>query len=78
MLITIIIISLALSWLLYETDFMKVQLESTEYQNTIKNQSMVNPNSDIPDNSTPYKPAVFTPLDMPVFTGNINIICERG
>ena len=75
MIVSIIIILLAFAWLGKETDYLRVRLESTEYQRA--QQSKVNANTETEKPSL-YKPVEFTPLDMPEFTGTLNIICERG
>ena len=85
MLLSIIIILLGFAWLGYETDFMRVRLESSKYQwqqLAIKEYrtSKVNANTETeaPEETTPLKPVEFTPLDMPDFTGTLNIVCKRG
>ena len=78
MIATIIIILLAFVWLGFETDFMRVRLESTEYQRAAKAQAEVSKiKADMPEDTEPLKPLEFTPLDMPEFTGSLNIVCER-
>ncbi len=91
MIATLLIIALAFVWLLKETDYMRVRLESTEYQKTQLAQAdtlqtkrdwgsmpmnRIDKQSDT--DITPLKPLDFTPLDMPDLTGSRNIICERG
>jgi len=78
MIATLLIIAIALAWLLFETDFLRIRLESTEYQ---KKQALQSKNKAIETESNttePYKPTVFIPLEIPEFTGTLNIICERG
>ncbi len=41
MIATLIIIGIALAWLGYETDWLRIRLESTEYQRTVKAQAEV-------------------------------------
>jgi len=67
MIATIIIVSLALAWLLAETDFMRVRLPAsgTTPETRLKPE---------PDN---YKPSQFEPLAMPETIGNLQIICMR-
>jgi len=70
MIATIIIVSLALAWLLAETDFMRVRLPA----------SGTNPESRLKvdsENSTLNKPSQFEALAMPETTGNLQIICMR-
>lgn len=79
MILGIVLIVLSVAWLLHETDFLRIRLESTEYQKS--NAPRLN-SKGIEDGlnstvSTPYKPAEFIPLDMPDFTGNLKIICKR-
>ena len=80
---TIIIVVIAFAWLLYETDFMRIKLESTEYQKSKALQSKsegINDltNDNVPSESDmPYKPTVFIPLEMPELTGTLNIMCKR-
>ena len=89
MIIGILFILLSFTWLLYETDFLRIRLESTEYQKNEALQSKtkgIETGSDTiapietesPENIEPYRPPVFTPLDMPALTGTLNIICKRG
>ena len=93
MIAAIIIIALALAWLGYESNWFTIRLESAEYQRLNLAKSSSDRTSDFEsenvglnpalatkqgDNSTPYKPSEFTPLDMPELTGSLNIICERG
>lgn len=86
MIATLTIIAVAFIWMLRETDYLRVRLESTEYQRqqlAIKaKQNFGNmPMSkvkDMPEDTEPLKPLEFTPLDMPEFTGSLNIVCERG
>lgn len=83
MIAMLIIIGLAFAWLLYETDFMRIRLESTEFQKskamTAKSEGIDSClNSTVPTDTEPYKPSVFTPLDMPETTGNLNILCKRS
>ena len=68
MITAIIIISLAFLWLLIETDYMRVRLPAGKVADKVKPAIIPQVN---------YKPSVFEPLDMPAFTGNINIICVR-
>ena len=83
MIATLIIILLGLIWLGYETDWLRIRLESTEYQRQqlakakteYGNTAMVA--TDKPEDTTPYRPSEFTPLDMPEFTGSLNIVCKR-
>jgi len=70
MIATIIILAIALAWLLYETDFLRVRLLVGK---TVDSSKIMPAN--IPQVN--YKPSVFEPLDMPATTGNINIICVR-
>jgi len=67
MIATIIIVSLALAWLLAETDFMRVRLPAGKASPETRLQPE-------PDN---YKPSQFEPLAMPETTGNLQIICMR-
>lgn len=83
MIMAIVIIALALVWLMYETKFMRIRLESTEYQKAVIAQGKVNHDvnhdteSDTEsENRTPYKPSEFVPADMPEFTGKLNIVCR--
>jgi len=87
MIATLLIICIALAWLGYETDWLTVRLESTEYQRQqlaikAKREFGNMPMSkvkDMPEEAESlYQPSQFTPLDMPEFTGTLNIICERG
>ena len=82
MIATLIIIGIALAWLGYETDWLSIRLESTEYQHQQLNRAQVKAefsnNADMPEDSTPYRPSEFTPLDMPEMAGTLNIVCERG
>jgi len=69
---TIIILLGALYWLLKETDYLRVRLPMGKPANkTTESQPQVSydPN---------FKPSEFIPLDMPEFTGKVNILCERG
>ena len=79
MILGIVLIVLSFAWLLYETDFLRIRLHSTECQKNKALQS--NPSGIETDlNSTVsmgYKPVEFIPLDMPDLTGNLNIICKR-
>ena len=84
MIATIIILLMALIWLIYETDFMRVRLESTQCQTASNENTEATPDMprvytppDIPEGTIPFKPSDFTPLDMPETTGNINIVCVR-
>jgi len=70
MIIAIILIGLALAWLLYETDFMRVRLPVGKVADSGKVKPAFIPQVN-------YKPSVFELLDMPATTGNINIICVR-
>ena len=70
MIAAIILIALALAWLLFETDFMRVRLPEGKAADNGK----VMP-ANIPQ--VKFKPSIFEPLDMPATTGNINIICMR-
>jgi len=81
---TIIIVALAFAWLLHETDFLRIRLESTEYQKSkaIESKSegikdLTNDNVSSESDKTPYKPTVFIPLEMPELTGTLNIMCKR-
>ena len=83
MIATILIVALAFTWLLIETDFLRVRLATHEYQKNEALQSKFNGintgmNSNHHDNGIPYKPADFTLLDMPEMAGNLNILCQRG
>ncbi len=76
MIATLLIIGIALAWLGYETDWLRIRLESTEYQRAVKaQQSKVK--TDMPEQTEPLKPLEFTPLDMPEFTGSLNVICVK-
>ena len=79
MIAAIIIIGIAFTWLLKETDYLRIRLESTEYQKAVIAQGKVNHivNHDTEaENKTPYKPSEFVPADMPEFTGKLNIVCQ--
>lgn len=81
MIATIIILAIAFTWLLKETDLLRVRLESTEYQRAVIAQGKVNHdvNHDTEaeaENRIPYKPSEFVPADMPEFTGKLNIVCQ--
>lgn len=81
MIATIIILVIALAWLGYETDWLRVRLESTEYQRAKLAERQAETASvkpDMPEETEPLKPLEFTPLDMPDFAGSLNIVCERG
>ena len=80
MIALLIILTLAFTWLLKETDYLRVRLESTESQRIqlVKVKMANSAKADIPEGMTPVKPLIFTPLDMPDLTGSLNIICERG
>jgi len=67
---TIIILAIAFTWMLYETDFMRVRLPAGKVADSGK----VMP-ANIPQ--VKFKPSIFEPLDMPATTGNINIVCMR-
>lgn len=73
MLISLIAITLAFAWLLAETDFLRVRLESTEYQRANRGKVKL----DMPEALPKLKPLVFNPLDMPKTKGRLNIICKR-
>jgi len=75
MIATIIIIALAFIWLAKETDYLRVRLETTEYQRA--KQGKVNASTETEKPSL-YKPTEFTPLDIPEMTGSLNIICKKG
>ena len=75
MIIALVVIAIGLSWLLKETDYLRIRLETTEYQ-AMKIKPAIPEVA--PESKMPYKPSEFTPLDMPEFTGNLTIICERG
>lgn len=83
MIATLLIIGIALAWLGYETDWLTVRLESTEYQRAklatqakteYGNTDMGKVKADMPEDMPPLKPTIFTPLDMPETTGELNII----
>lgn len=79
MILGIVLIVLSFAWLLYETDFLRIRLESTTYQKhqiTLSNSKGMGTES---DSVAPmkYKPVEFIPLDMPDTTGNLKIICKR-
>jgi len=81
MIAAIILIGIAFTWLLKETDYLRIRLESTEYQKAVIAQGKVNHdvNHDTEtetENTTPYKPSEFVPADMPEFTGKLNIVCQ--
>ena len=90
MIALLIILALEFAWLLKETDYLRVRLESTEYQRTQLAQTdtlqakrdwgtmpMNRIDKQSNTNIPPLKPVEFTPLDLPDFTGSLNIICER-
>ena len=72
MIITLTVIAIALFWLLKETDYLRIRLETTEYQ-AMKIKPEIVTHDNTPE--VHYKPSQFTPLDMPDFTGKLNIIC---
>ncbi len=75
MIATIIMIALAFVWLAYETDYMQVRLpvgKAPEPTAQADNSKIM------PEDTPTLKPVEFTPLDMPEFTGSLNIVCERG
>lgn len=70
----------AFVWLLIETDFLRVRLESTEYQRSQAGYNKacgIRVKPDKPEALPKLKPLVFNPLDMPVTKGTVNIICKR-
>lgn len=72
MVTVIVILILVLSWLLKETDFMRIRLESTEYQRA---KAKVNYEPETTD-GIPYKPSEFVALDLPELSGSLNIVCQ--
>jgi len=80
MIVALIVITLAFVWLLKETDYLRVRLESTDYQKVqlVKAEMGNRVKADMPKDTTPLKPLVFTPLDMPDLTGSLNIFCKRS
>ncbi len=78
MIVAIIIISLALAWLAYETKGLTIRLESTEYQRLVNTPVKVNHTPESKENTGPYKPAEFIPEVLPEYIGKLKIICERG
>lgn len=74
----IVTIAIAFFWLLIETDFMRVRLPIGKVANKtlLLPQGEVKPQPLLLD-TFHTRPSEFTPLDMPEFTGTINIVCRR-
>jgi hypothetical protein len=75
----ILILALAFGWLLYETNFMRVRLpvgSKPANKTLLLTQGEVKPQPLLLD-TVHYKPSQFEPLDMPEFTGSLNIVCKR-
>ncbi len=88
MIATLTIIGVAFYWMLRETDWLRIRLESTEYQRqqlAIKakrefGNMPMGKVKDMPEDTETvslYQPSQFTPLDLPATTGDLNIICEK-
>ncbi len=85
MLATIIIVSLALAWLGWESNWLTIRLP---YGATSHPALLLAPeparlalpaaNPVLLLDTVHYKPSQFIPLDMPETTGSLNIICKRG
>jgi len=85
MIATLITIGIAFYWMLWETDYLRIRLESTGYQRQHKQLAKADfgntafgKEADIPEETTPYTPTEFTLLEMPEVAGTLNILCERG
>ncbi|KKN29589.1 hypothetical protein LCGC14_0842570 [marine sediment metagenome] len=75
MIVAILILSLALAWLLYETDFLTLRLEVGAVQSkTSAIESTLNSKA---LKAIEFKPSTFEPLTMPETTGDIKIICSE-
>ena len=90
MIATIIIVSLALTWLGFETQWLSIRLPVGIQSNStgieVESHSLPLPVLSLATKPQPlllampvihFKPSEFTPLDMPDFTGNIKVICVR-
>ena len=85
----IVWMALAFAWLLWQTKFLTIRLESTGYQKSQALKSISSglnsstndlvPATDNNDilKTIPYKPSEFIPLEMPEFAGNLNIYCVK-
>ena len=72
MIFAMIVILMAMTWLLIETDLLRIQLPCGK--DAIESVEAEEPEAP-KDN---YHPTVFTELDMPELNGNLNIVCKRG
>ena len=72
MIFAMIVILMAMTWLLIETDLLRIQLPCGK--DAVK--SVEVEESESP--KEPYHPTVFTEQDMPEINGNLNIVCKRS
>ncbi len=81
---TIIIVSIALAWLMVESDFLRVDLMGNQQttklkliQCPVKTLELTMPKPLLMLDTVHFKPSLFEALDMPEFTGDVNIVCRR-
>ena len=73
----IVIMTLAFSWLFVEMRIFVKAWNAYYCQAPVVEQATAPISQPAVQVETPYRPCVFTPLDMPETTGNVNIICRR-
>ena len=79
MIATIIILAVAFTWLGFETQWLSIRLpvgKQPVNKTLLLSQGEVKPQPLLLD-TFHTKSSEFIPLDMPDFTGNINIVCKR-
>ncbi len=82
MTVCIITVSIALAWLMVESDWLRIDLMGK--QETVKLLACPVKNLELPKlepilllDTVHFKPSTFIVQDMPEFTGDVNIVCRR-
>lgn len=82
MIISLLIITLAFIWLLYETDYLRIHLPygtmTADYNGMETETDNIVPD-DTEDTDTdyvPYNPGYFNSMPLPELSGEINILCQ--
>ena len=79
MIFAFIFILIAWTWLMIETDMLRIHLLSGAESSSDRTSGFEPDDVGLnPTSATPYHPTVFTELDMPELNGNLNIVCKRS